>query len=132
MNTHDTQWTARAACASRLDLPWTLDAAAVTPWQAATMRAVCGDCPVLFDCLAAVDDLAVTGGWWAGADRDPHADLSHLNPPAWAVPGDLGQRVPSTASAAPKVDWEPVTVGRTGRARRVVAFQACLPLGGVA
>lgn len=104
MNTHNTHWTARAACASRLDLPWTLDAADVTPWQAATMRAICADCPALFDCLAAVDDLDVTGGWWAGADRDPHADTTHLNPPDFATP--TGEPAP-TATAAP-AGHEPV------------------------
>lgn len=79
-------WTTRAACADRLDLPWTTDTADVTPWQALTMRAVCDSCPVALDCLAAVDDLGVTGGFWAGADRDPQVAQLAL-PAEWMQAG---------------------------------------------
>ena len=101
MSAHDTTWMARAACAGRLDLPWTLDAAGVTPWQAATMQSICDGCPVLFDCLNAVDDLDVTGGWWAGRDRDPHADLAHLAPPAWATDGTAAVAAAARLSSRP-------------------------------
>lgn len=65
--------TARAACVRRPDLPWTSDAEHVTPWQALTMGAVCDSCPALVECRRAVDAFAVTGGFWAGQDRDPDA-----------------------------------------------------------
>ena len=101
MSTHDTAWMARAACAGRLDLPWTLDAVDVTPWQAATMQAICDGCPALFDCLAAVDDLDVTGGWWAGSDRDPNADLAHLAPPAWVTDGTSAVEAAARLASCP-------------------------------
>lgn len=69
-----TEWIARAACATRLDLPWTRDESDVSAWQALSMQLVCGACPVLAECLAAVEGLDVTGGWWAGQDRDPHQE----------------------------------------------------------
>ena len=125
MSTHDTNWMARAACAGRLDLPWTLDAADVTPWQAATMQAICDGCPALFDCLAAVDDLDVTGGWWAGADRDPRADLAHIAPPAWATDDSSA---PSSVSAGLVVAWVPVT----GKRGRVLGEQAAFTFDGLA
>lgn len=77
-------WESSAACADRLDLPWTSDRADLTDWQAASMTAVCQACPALLDCLAAVDTLGVTGGWWAGTDRDPLAvDPTSLVPLTW-------------------------------------------------
>lgn len=106
--TSATLWAARAACAGRLDLPWTTDAADVTPWQAVTMRAVCAGCPVLLDCLAAVDDLDVTGGWWAGRDRDPNADTSHLAPQVWPITGADDGEASSSGLA-----WLPIR-SRTG------------------
>lgn len=117
-----TGWTARAACASRLDLPWLTDAGDVTPWEAATMQAICAGCPALFDCLGAVDALDVSGGWWAGADRDPHPDLTHLAAPGCATDDR------AALSAAPVVAWVPVR----GKRGRLLGEQACLPLGGVA
>ncbi|MCG7320809.1 hypothetical protein [Arsenicicoccus bolidensis] len=66
-------WTLAAACAGRPDLPWTTDAAHVPNIAADAMRSVCDACPVVLDCLAAVDTLDVTGGWWASTDRDPDA-----------------------------------------------------------
>ncbi|MDO5698610.1 MAG: WhiB family transcriptional regulator [Dermatophilus congolensis] len=105
MSTHDSNWMRRAACASRLDLPWTSDAADVTPWQAATMRSICDRCPVLFACLDAVDVLDVTGGWWAGTDRDSHAGTAHLEPPAWAT--DKPPATDGPAAAVPAADEVP-------------------------
>jgi len=102
MTTHDNAWTRSAACAARPDLPWLADTTDVTAWDAETMRTVCDSCPVLLDCLAAVDELGVTGGWWAGRDRDLHA---------------------APAPAAPS--WVPV---RTRRGGPVVAHQGAFPL----
>lgn len=99
-------WQASAACASRLDLPWTTDRADLTAWQAASMTAICDACPVLAACTSAVADLDITGGWWAGTDRDPLA----------TDPADL---VPIT--------WRPLLT-RTGR---TIGAQAALDLDGL-
>ncbi|WP_286958652.1 hypothetical protein [Arsenicicoccus sp. UBA7492] len=104
MTTHDTTWMRGAACAARPELPWLTDTTNLSAWDAETMRTVCDSCPVLLDCLAAVDDLDVTGGWWAGQDRDPHA---------------------APAPAAPA--WVPARTRRHG----LVALQGTLNLGGL-
>lgn len=78
-------WTGRAACAAWPELPWTRDTADVHPMTLGAMRAVCENCPVASDCLAAVEDFDITGGFWAGHDRDPHA-LPPKSAPAWAAP----------------------------------------------
>lgn len=92
MTTHPGHWTTRAACAGRPDLPWTTDTAGLTAGQVEAMRAVCHTCPVMFECLAAVDALDITGGWWAGADRDPYA--APIPAPEWV--------------SAAGVVWDPV------------------------
>lgn len=77
-------WDSSAACADRLDLPWTHDRADITDWQAVTMTAICDTCPVLAACATTVAALDVTGGWWAGTDRDPYAvDPTSLVPLTW-------------------------------------------------
>ncbi|WP_407568258.1 hypothetical protein QK900_03595 [Arsenicicoccus dermatophilus] len=116
MTTTSADWTSRAACAGRLDLPWTRDLADVSAWDAESMRATCAACPVVLDCVAAVDDLDVTGGWWAGRDRDPHAHTVHALAPSWAT---TTPDVPARGTA-----WQPV---RT-RHGRLVAEQGTLSL----
>ncbi|WP_409483038.1 hypothetical protein [Arsenicicoccus dermatophilus] len=98
MSTHTAapSWQTRAACASRTDLPWLTDAADLDRWAVLTMRAVCDACTVLLDCLAVVDDLDVTGGWWAGQDRDPHAVQLLDAAPSW-VPVRTSKRGPIIA-----------------------------------
>lgn len=64
-------WHTLAACGARTDLPWTGEPDQVGPWDAQTMRAVCGGCPVMADCDRYVTDHDVTAGWWAGTHRDP-------------------------------------------------------------
>lgn len=76
---------APAACVRRPDLPWTSDAEHVTPWQVLTMVAVCDACPAFTECRRAVDALAITGGFWAGRDRDPNAAQPVL-PALWMQP----------------------------------------------
>lgn len=100
-------WNNRPACADRLDLPWTSDSVDVTEWQALTMAAVCQTCPARFECLDALDALDVTGGWWAGVDRDPAAV-------------DPFDTIPMT--------WRPLTA-RSGRS---LGAQAALDLGNLA
>ena len=102
-------WQAHAACAGRPDLPWLTDAAHVTAWQAAAMRAVCEACPVVLDCLAAVDALDVCGGWWAGADRDP--DTLAPVPPEWATTDPAS---PDEEAAVVLTVWVPVRSRRAG------------------
>ena len=75
------------------------------------MRAVCDACPVVLDCLAAVDALDVTGGWWAGADRDP--DTLAPAPPTWATTG-ADESVADDGGAVVLTVWVPVRAGRAG------------------
>ncbi|WP_029211006.1 hypothetical protein [Arsenicicoccus bolidensis] len=100
-------WQASAACAPRLDLPWTADRADLTEWQAISMTAICDACPVLTACTSAVAALDITGGWWAGTDRDPLA-----TEPTSLVP----------------ITWRPLLT-RTGRS---LGAQAALDLDGLA
>lgn len=92
MTTTDTAWMRQAACAARPELPWTTDTTDLTPAQVEAMRAVCDDCPALGDCVATVDALDITGGWWAGTDRDPYA--APIPAPEWV--------------SAAGVVWDPV------------------------
>lgn len=112
-------WAAAASCTARLDLPWTRDHADVSAWDAETMRAVCDGCPVVLDCLAAVDALDVTGGWWAGVDRDPHAFTVH-QPPAWAT---TAPDVPAAGTT-----WVPVR----SRSGSLLGDQGAFSLGSAA
>lgn len=63
-------WMADAACADRLDLPWITDSSAVAARTVRAMRAVCDGCPVRVACASYVVTADVTGGTWAGKDRD--------------------------------------------------------------
>jgi len=112
-------WVAAASCSARLDLPWTRDHADLSAWDVETMRAVCDGCPVVLDCLAAVDALDVTGGWWAGVDRDPHAFTVEVAP-AWAR---TIANVPVAGTT-----WVPLR----SRSGRLLGDQAVLPLWGSA
>jgi len=57
----------------------------VSPWDALTMHVVCDSCPVREQCEEAVADWGITGGWWAGNDRDPQA-MTPLLIPDWMLP----------------------------------------------
>lgn len=99
-------WQALGGCGARADLPWTGDPEQVGPWDAESMRAVCGSCPVLADCAGYVERANVVAGWWAGAHRDP----AYVAPPA--------------------PTWVPIPVA--GRTLDAAAWQGVLPLDGVA
>lgn len=73
-------WTTYAACADAPHLPWLRDSAEVSAWDALTMSVVCDSCPVKELCETAAQDWGVTGGWWAGRDRDPRAARTVLAP----------------------------------------------------
>lgn len=115
MNTHT--WTTRAACADRPDLPWTTNTTDLHPLTVATMRDICARCPALFDCLEAVDALEVTGGFWAGRDRDPDAPAS-APAPDWATTAPA--TVPAPVGREPMVCWQPRT--RKGRVYQQAAY----------
>lgn len=92
-------WMSDAACARLPDLPWLADTGTAPDVLVDIMREVCATCPVSADCSAYVDTARITGGWWAGEDRDPEAIWLH-------------------------VEWVPV-IGRKGR---LLGEQAALPL----
>lgn len=84
-------WLTDAACATRLELPWTADARQVTAEQAGRMREVCLACPVMEACSVAADAWRVTAGWWAGRSRELIEPVDEL---AWvAVTVGRGGRV---------------------------------------
>ena len=64
------RWMPSAACLTRPDLPWTTDTTAMTPAAVRAMKRVCARCPVRNHCAAYAVEAAVTGGFWAGTDRD--------------------------------------------------------------
>jgi hypothetical protein len=97
MSTPD--WMSDAACARIPHLPWTTDTHRAPDVLVDIMREVCAACPVAAACAAYVDTASITGGWWAGEDRDPEA--------IWH-----------------RIEWVPV-LGRKGR---LLAEQAALPL----
>ena len=97
MSTPD--WMSQAACARFPDLPWIADTNRAPDVLVDIMREICAGCPVANACAAYVDTARITGGWWAGKDRDPETIWSH-------------------------VEWVPV-IGRKGR---LLGEQAALAL----
>lgn len=78
-------WDERAACAGRLDLPWLTDTVLTSRVDRAAMRSTCSGCVVRAACAEFVRAGEVTGGWWAGKDRDPAAVALLLARPAMLV-----------------------------------------------
>jgi hypothetical protein len=108
MSTYDVSplradWLRSAACATRPGLPWTEDTDTVPEVAVEQMKAVCMACPVRSLCDLYVVALDVSGGFWAGRDRDP----------------ELPDRL-----AAQSVEWLPVKDKRGF----LVAEQAALSL----
>ena len=64
------RWMPAAACLGRVDLPWTTDTDRLTAAAVRAMGRVCDRCPVRNHCAAYAVEMAVTGGFWAGRDRD--------------------------------------------------------------
>lgn len=62
-------WRDRALCLAAADLPWIAEPSDASSEQLAVMEAVCGACPVCFECLEAAGYYEVTAGFWAGAFR---------------------------------------------------------------
>jgi hypothetical protein len=67
------EWTRRAACLHWPDLDW-IDP---PPDQTGVCRAICADCPVKRQCLAAALVGAEPWGIWGGLDADERADLAY-------------------------------------------------------
>lgn len=67
-------WMGEAACAApeTRGLPWTSDTRETPTVLVELMRETCAGCPVRLACAAFAARGEVTGGWWAGLDRDPH------------------------------------------------------------
>ncbi len=97
------RWVGSAACADRLDLPWTAAAHHVTEPERRSMSAVCAACPMLTLCKVAADLLDATAAYWAGAHRDTRT----LKSPE-AVPGvDVAWvPLPLESAAAAGQAWE--------------------------
>lgn len=69
-------WMRSAACSTGQapDLPWLTDAPLLPAAAVADMRTVCAGCPVATACASYADHTGVTGGFWAGTDRDTVSD----------------------------------------------------------
>lgn len=76
----DHQWMAGAACARRLDLPWTDDAHRVEDEIRDAMARVCRACLVRGCCRRYAEQACTSAGFWAGGFRDgvDPADLLDL------------------------------------------------------
>ena len=72
MSRADTTWMGDAACASppHRELPWLDDTHTLPSVLVEVMGDVCAGCPVLAACTGYTATAGVTGGFWAGADRD--------------------------------------------------------------
>lgn len=64
------RWMPSAACLTRPDLPWTTDTSTSTRAAVRAMERVCAACSVRNHCAAYAVEAHVTGGFWAGRDRD--------------------------------------------------------------
>jgi hypothetical protein len=64
------RWMPLAGCLARLDLPWTTDTGHLSRAQVHAMTCVCSRCPVRNHCAAYAVEAHITGGFWAGSDRD--------------------------------------------------------------
>jgi len=91
------RWMRDGACVDRPDLPWTIETDRLRVVQVRAMGRVCGGCPVRNHCAVYAVEAGVTGGFWAGQDRDVLAlrRLSSVGTPVQpALPG-LGLAVAS-------------------------------------
>jgi len=92
------RWMRDAACVDRPTCQWTTDTDRPRLVQARARSRVCGGCPVRNHCAAYVVEAGVTGGFWAGQDRDilaPRRLPTAGRPVQPALPG-LGPAVASS------------------------------------
>jgi hypothetical protein len=83
--TAGTAWMVGAACAQRLDLPWTLDAEQVRTWDRGTMTVLCGRCHVRQACDLYADQVGADAGFWAGSHRDTDTNGQTSAALAWVA-----------------------------------------------
>ena len=67
------RWMPQAACLDSPDLPWTTDTGHLSRAKVQAMTRVCSRCRVRNHCAAYAVEAHITGGFWAGSDRDPLA-----------------------------------------------------------
>jgi len=91
----DRGWMRHGSCLATPGLPWTSDTREVPSVLVEEMTAICGSCPVRLACTAYVCDRNVTGGFWAGADRDPRAASAEM----WEHVEWVPQRTPQGRNA---------------------------------
>jgi hypothetical protein len=97
----DRPWQRYTLCSITPELPWTRDEADLTTDDADRIRAVCAQCPVRLACRAYADANNMTGGWWAGEDRDPDSPTNQARrEPDWLpVKGARGRELPEQQAA---------------------------------
>lgn len=78
MTSGERGWMRHGACLDMPGLPWTSDTDHVPTVLVQEMTAICEACPVRLACAAHVAGGHVTGGFWAGADRDPDAASAEM------------------------------------------------------
>ncbi|MFE6506390.1 WhiB family transcriptional regulator [Nocardioides sp. NPDC057767] len=73
-----TTWMREAACASpeNRGMPWTTDTVDLPPFVVEVLRATCDGCPVRSACNSYALEERLSGGMWAGTDRDQVVSLS--------------------------------------------------------
>ena len=84
------RWMPQAAWLARPDLPWTTDTGPLSRAHVQAMTRVCSRCPVRNHCAAYAVEEHITGGFWAGKDRDqlaPRVLDSSGHPYQPALPG---------------------------------------------
>ncbi|MBG6098320.1 WhiB family transcriptional regulator [Nocardioides luteus] len=91
-------WMNDAACATReaRGLPWTTDTLELPEVVVDLMRSTCDDCLVRSACNAYVIAEGVSGGMWAGTDRDTHRRPTPVSPQPKPepAPGPLPRAMP--------------------------------------
>lgn len=80
----NTDWMSEAACRRYPKLGWVTDTILLGLGERSTMAVICERCPVRTACEQYVQDKQITGGFWAGQDRDVIDDQEPL-PGLWSV-----------------------------------------------
>lgn len=63
-------WMRHALCVDYPKLGWIKERSSVGLGEEATMAVICDRCPVRLACAAYVERNEITGGFWAGQNRD--------------------------------------------------------------
>jgi hypothetical protein len=65
------EWMSSALCATFPHLLWIAEPENTSDAARASMRLICGLCPVAAECRSSVEETSVVSGFWAGRDRTP-------------------------------------------------------------